>query len=604
MHKSITQLSSPPQLLTLTPSDGGSKRATDMQPTGNWRRASGSLGSARGGDSQVTSVVLPDLPPAPTRPRAPRRRRRPSPRLAVLLALAAAYFLVGAVIMVRHGVIMGDSLARVANANYVIASRDPHLSAIGFVWNPLPSLLTIPVLLLRSLWSPLAAYGAAGGVVSAVFMAAAVLELDRAGRELGVGRRARLAVVVLFAVNPIIVFYAGNGMSEAMFCYFLAFTARRFGHWIDHRDVPALAATALGLAGAYLTRYEAVPASMAVVGLVAVASFARERGSWRQRGRIAFADVAVAATPFVAMFVLWAFASWMIVGSPFEQFTSTYGNSVNVEMTDGQSSAVALDVVVRQLLALEPLALVLVVAALVAAVRRRDAWVLSPLAVFGSVVAFGALASLTGATFGWLRFYLALVPMASFVVLYLLSPRRGAGAPLRRPSALAAGAACLALAVALPTTAMAFRSRELAVLEIPLAAIFDTDLRQANPGVHEQYSTERQIAAYLDSLALPEGSVLIDVRFGFPVVVASEAPRTFVIPSDRDFDDHLFDPVGEGIEYLVVMPNAGPGVVDSLNVAHPDLYETGAGFAVLVGEFSNLSPIDPPWRLYRVLDAR
>src|SRR5690349_15003216 len=56
--------------------------------------------------------------------------------LSLLLYLGAATLLVfGA-----H-VVAADALSRVANAYYTVASRDPHLAAIGFVWNPLPSLL-------------------------------------------------------------------------------------------------------------------------------------------------------------------------------------------------------------------------------------------------------------------------------------------------------------------------------------------------------------------------------------------------------------------------------------------------------------------------------
>src|SRR5438874_734088 len=48
-----------------------------------------------------------------------------------------------------------DGLSRTANAWYVIFSRDPHLSAIGFVWPILPSLVQIPLLpLVRPLGSP------------------------------------------------------------------------------------------------------------------------------------------------------------------------------------------------------------------------------------------------------------------------------------------------------------------------------------------------------------------------------------------------------------------------------------------------------------------
>ena len=39
-----------------------------------------------------------------------------------------------------------DAMSRVANGYYVLFSRDPHLAAIGFVWNPLPSLAAIPLL--------------------------------------------------------------------------------------------------------------------------------------------------------------------------------------------------------------------------------------------------------------------------------------------------------------------------------------------------------------------------------------------------------------------------------------------------------------------------
>jgi hypothetical protein len=37
------------------------------------------------------------------------------------------------------------------------------------------------------------------------------------------------------------------------------------------------------------------------------------------------------------------------------------------------------------------------------------------------------------------------------------------------------------------------------------------------------FSTEREIARYLDDLDLPEGSVITDTVYGFAVVVASNA---------------------------------------------------------------------------------
>ena len=47
---------------------------------------------------------------------------------------------------------IGDALARTALASYVIQGRQPHLAAIGFVWNPIPSVLEIPFVLLLHLF--------------------------------------------------------------------------------------------------------------------------------------------------------------------------------------------------------------------------------------------------------------------------------------------------------------------------------------------------------------------------------------------------------------------------------------------------------------------
>ena len=63
----------------------------------------------------------------------------------VLFVVALAYFTaIAAVLTFHYGSIMGDAESRVADAWYVFFTRDPHLAAIGFVWNPLPSILVMP----------------------------------------------------------------------------------------------------------------------------------------------------------------------------------------------------------------------------------------------------------------------------------------------------------------------------------------------------------------------------------------------------------------------------------------------------------------------------
>ena len=114
------------------------------------------------------------------------------------------------------------------------------------------------------------------------------------------------------------------------------------------------------------------------------------------------------------------------------------------------------------------------------------------------------------------------------------------------------------------------------------------------------FSTERTIADYLDSLDLPDSSVITDTVYGFAVVAASEDPNMFVIPSDGDFTERLNDPAAGGIRYLLAVPNEGRGVSDALNLRYPTLYETGADIATLELEIPNDGDSQPDWRLYRV----
>ena len=112
--------------------------------------------------------------------------------------------------------------------------------------------------------------------------------------------------------------------------------------------------------------------------------------------------------------------------------------------------------------------------------------------------------------------------------------------------------------------------------------------------------TEREITAHLDSLDLPESSVITDTVYGFAVVAASKKPTTFVVPSDPDFVWLLNDPAAHGVKYLLAVPPTGRGLSDALNQRYPTLYETGSDVATLELEIPNDGDSRPDWRLYRV----
>ena len=135
--------------------------------------------------------------------------------IALFVALTGLYACVGFLLVIRYDLLDGDAASRVANAGYVLISRDPHLSAMGFVWNPLPSLVEVPMLLFERWWPELRTRVLAGVLQSALFMAAAALIVRGIALDRGVAAGWRRVTVAAFALQPMIIVYGASGMSEA-----------------------------------------------------------------------------------------------------------------------------------------------------------------------------------------------------------------------------------------------------------------------------------------------------------------------------------------------------------------------------------------------------
>lgn len=534
-----------------------------------------------------------------------KRHREPVAWFTVALSL---YLTVATILVFHYHSIVGDAMSRVDNASYVLFSRDPHLAAIGFVWNPLPSLLEIPLLLLKPVFPALLALAFAGNIVSALLMAGAVAFVAVIFRDLGLGVPTRTILVAVFALNPMIAYYGANGMSEAAFVFSVVWAVRGTLRWTRTGETGGLVSAGLALSMGYLARYEAAAAAAGLVVFVVAVSFLRSRASGtRSRIEAALLDGGIVALPTALAVVLWAVASWVIVGAPFAQLTSQYGNSAQLAEqgpsathASGSLASIA-GHIASQILALEPAAAGILLFALGAALLTRSIVTVAALAVTGPVLAFEIGASALGLTFGWLRFYIMVVPLCALTAGILLAELKD-----RRPDwptalrAVPAIAAVAALLSADPTTVQVWSNPSLAPEETCQYAI----VRHLPPPACQprSFTSERQVASFFDSRHLPGGSVLIDVSDGFGVVSQSRDPKQFVITPDRDFQQALADPPTFHIRYLVTVPTAGLGAADALNIAYPGIYDNGAGIGKLVAEF----PAPPgsgsfDYRIYRVV---
>ena len=130
------------------------------------------------------------------------RRRITSEAGIVILLATPLYLVVGILLDFKYLSFNGDAMARMANGFYILYSRDRHLAAIGFVWNPLQSILDLGPLLFYHLWTPLASRDFAGSLVSVACMVGAVHQVRAALFEWGVRRSAQTGLDCALRTQP------------------------------------------------------------------------------------------------------------------------------------------------------------------------------------------------------------------------------------------------------------------------------------------------------------------------------------------------------------------------------------------------------------------
>ena len=219
----------------------------------------------------------------------------------VVIALCSGLYLLVAVLLdFKYKIFPNDAVSRMANGFYVLYSRDPHLAAIGFVWNPGQSMLDIVPLLFWHLWPDLASHDFAGSLASVFCMVGAVHQLRGALSEWGLRALPRLVLTGLFALNPMIWYYAANGMSEALYLFTLIAATRYLSRWVRRGDVRSLVFAATALALCYLAGNEALGSAFLASLVVFLVSLRRSGNGLRARIMISATDVTIFALPFIA----------------------------------------------------------------------------------------------------------------------------------------------------------------------------------------------------------------------------------------------------------------------------------------------------------------
>ncbi len=562
---------------------------------------------------------------------APRRtkwwRRLVSEGGSITVIAFVLYLVVAMLLDFKYFIFPGDAMSRMANGFYVLYSRDPHLAAIGFVWTPLPSIVDIFFLLFKGLWPALATHDVAGSLMSVFAMAGAVYQLWATLVEWAVPRLPRLVLVALFALNPMIVYYSANGMSEALYVFTLVATTRYLLRWLRHPgSLRPLVYSGAMLALAFLGRNEAVAAAALGTVLVFTITHNRTVGTRHQRVMAATTDGTVFVMPFAATFGAWAISGYVITHQLLAQFSV---NNLQVSIAGIRLSSASSRFIheVHAMSYIGPLLPVSFLLAIGFALKRHDPQPWAIVCILGGCLAFSLVSYLDASIFPWFRFYILAVPIEVLLVGYvlsrthvsaqsyeslndarqLMSPRHSVPSHSRRVPILVSAVGVLATLVivgpSIPSTVKGMLNSVNAPEETQdLGFVFHRKLTAEDISSKDHYAHIVSISRYIGDMHLPNGSVLVDNTVACipEIIVTSPNAKVFVIPNDRDYLRVLADPLTFHAHFILVPYAVGLAAVNAINKEYPGIYKGNQSFVRLDHSFA-VGANCPAFRLFRVV---
>jgi hypothetical protein len=477
----------------------------------------------------------------------------------LVLSSATLYVVAGVWLRYTMHYTIGDSLTRTADAVYVLFSRDPHLAAIGSVWLPFSEFIQIPfALLLR----PFGQVELAGPVSTALCTVLTTLIIAQLCRVLEVSRVATFAICLVWAFNPVAVFYAANGMSEAS--SFMCLALAMFGYlaWIRLKRTSYLVVLAMGLAGAVLIRYEAL-------GVVPVMAFL---AAWDTKTRRpSLITMLIAAMPAAAAFLLWMVSDWLLLGDAFRWAKNTGPPPVDPPWLMGAHDfPTYLLYVGRWTIIFGPLLVVLV---LLLSRPSRFRGTLGILAAAGVFPVVHLLLLTRHTSWGDPRYFAAAAMFAAVGAAWLASsgPRPNwrwirAGWDTAVVAVLLVGSVTAPIALTNPVATRVEAEGRIfgSFFGIP-QPVYQTFHGFPDPQSTQDFRLWRQVAADLDPELARGKRVIVDTNIGFGAVLFSKHPSGFVMNSDRDFESILSDPAGS-VDYAISSYPCNPHGLDEVSL--------------------------------------
>jgi hypothetical protein len=488
-------------------------------------------------------------------------------------------------------IIFGDALVRSFHAYLVFFGNEPKLSAIGFVWPPLPTLLQLPLVLIK----PLNISGIAGNILSSIFFGIIAVYVNLLAIFFKLKKIFRFIILFLFITNPLIFFYGINGMSEIIGICFIIMTLYYLFVHISSQSIPSLVLTSLALSCAVMTRWETGVLLFIVLFIIVLIPFLNKKYSFRELE----SSLVLFTIPVLFVIFIWLIASWLIVGSPTYFLHSTYSFTAQDAKQLASNSvlnAARGNVGLSFMFVLERIiylsAVFIPFFILVFTKLRNKAnrlYVLTMLGFALSVILAHTMLIYFGKSYGELRYFIYVIPFSYIFLLFLFKDTLKVSLGRYTIILLFSLSAMLILI----SSGLTYYAMSLPKYGNQEHILIDVLLNKHNDSESYTFKKEAQIANYI-STHIQTRSVLVDDSVGFIIIYLTRKPHLFIETVDSDFKQTLNNPVHSKAKYLLISDQESHSGVDILNVSYPTLFKTGGDFVTLEKDFGD-------WRLYKIL---
>lgn len=481
-------------------------------------------------DPEIASRIH-EVPPEP------RRSTGPAPRAGfesglIFLFFAVVYGVVGYFMLTEGRIVNFVSLDHVNEAYMVWWNDPPRLAALGLDAATFGSVAYMPMSVVKPVATSLVALPVVTAVAAGILMAS----LNNLLRVCGINLAFRLVLLVLFGLNPMLVYYAGNGDPAILGLVMLAIAITGMIAWqvTDQTRHLAAAGLAMGLASMVDYGYLLVAVGFVIAFMIIGAVNKDDQGKMR-------AALLLFLTPVTYALLFWCLMNWVLLGNPFEWVSAQNGviqvNTSGALQAVGTSFGDSLGDLFTVTLGVAPLALVAGILLIVVGILRKDAVSWGLLFVGLAVAAAPVLRAVLADQADLLSLSYGL-PLAVFAF--------GAVAAMGRASdGWSAGAAVIlgiGLIAAIPLSWNAMDDYRYQNQEQAFTRWVDTrESQEGNTslaGYQNGIDPELSMADYINN-EIPQAkrSILVDQNFSYGVMITSGRPQNFFDRVDEGEDN-------------------------------------------------------------------